>query len=67
MTARIAAMVVILGVLGLAGCWYTTLPQNDHLECRTNTYGFLIFHTSTTTCETVSSTPTPTAVPTASP
>jgi hypothetical protein len=66
MSPRIATLAMLVS-LALAGCWYTTLPQDGHLECRTNTYGFLIFHTSTTTCETVSSSPTPTAAPTAAP
>jgi hypothetical protein len=66
-TVRIAAVLAILAGLVLAGCWYTTFPQDNNPDCRKQTYGFLLFHTSTTSCESSSPTPTPAAAPTTAP
>jgi hypothetical protein len=56
-------IILIIAGLFLAGCWYTTFPEDSNPDCRKNTYGFLIFHTSNENCAQSSPTATPTPSP----
>jgi hypothetical protein len=57
-------IILVIAGLFLAGCWYTTFPQDNNPDCRKQTYGFLLLSTSSTSCE--QSSPTPTALSTPS-
>ncbi len=66
MRARRLTVLAILANLTLSRCWFTSFPESGtNPNCNTRTYGFLLFSSSSTACDTNASAAAPGATPAA--